>query len=470
MRLILFTMAVITITAPSWALDEYWIPVVDGEFWSVAGNPHLGKYTSKRQAPVDFSIWQANDGTWQLWSCIRSTKCGGKTRLFHRWEGKILTDTDWKPMGIAMEARTELGETPGGMQSPHVFKHNGLYWMAYGDRINICFATSKDGKHFDRVIQPNGKTGVFSEGPVENTRDPMLIKIDGLWHCYYTASEKLRLQGYIFCRTSNDLKNWSRSVVVSAGGQPDVRRTNAECPHVIEIEPGRFCLFRNHKYGRNAQFTVYYSENPLNFGINHNHKKVRTMPYAAPEVIYHQGKYYLAVLKPRLDGIRIARLKWIKYRSKGKNIFDFNEADTRQKWKIIEGDLHSTFTTYQPENMCLHMAHYIGTAELDGEKRDDKRTGVIESPPFTLAHERYTLFVSGGDSYEKLYVAIIDEQSGREIKRFTGKMSHILEPILFQSGPSQGQKVRIRIVDRHQGKWGRINFGGIYTQIILAEK
>ena len=37
--------------------------------------------TGEKQQPVDFAIWQASDGTWQVWSCIRQTKCGGKTRL-----------------------------------------------------------------------------------------------------------------------------------------------------------------------------------------------------------------------------------------------------------------------------------------------------------------------------------------------------------------------------------------------------
>ena len=52
---------------------------------------------------MDFAIWQAEDGTWQLWSCIRQTKCGGKTRLFYRWEGKALTDADWTPRGSPCE-------------------------------------------------------------------------------------------------------------------------------------------------------------------------------------------------------------------------------------------------------------------------------------------------------------------------------------------------------------------------------
>ncbi|MHC4656967.1 MAG: hypothetical protein ACYS91_18405, partial [Planctomycetota bacterium] len=97
-------------------------PQIKGPWWQVAGNPDLGEFTSPRQQPVDFAIWQAKDGTWQLFSCIRNTKCGGNTRLFYCWEAKNLTDKNWKPMGIAMQADVTLGEQKGGLQAPHVIK------------------------------------------------------------------------------------------------------------------------------------------------------------------------------------------------------------------------------------------------------------------------------------------------------------------------------------------------------------
>lgn len=56
------------------------MPVIEGDFWQIAGNPDLGELTGEKQHPVDFGIWQARDCTWQLWSCIRGTKCGGNTR------------------------------------------------------------------------------------------------------------------------------------------------------------------------------------------------------------------------------------------------------------------------------------------------------------------------------------------------------------------------------------------------------
>ncbi len=127
---------------------KHQIPQIDGEWWPVTGNPDLGAYTRDKQQPVDFAIWQAADGTWQIWSCIRQTKCGGKTRLFYRWEGRQLTDSHWKPMGIAMEADPALGETQGGLQAPYVFKVKDLYHMVYGDWARICLATSADSPTF----------------------------------------------------------------------------------------------------------------------------------------------------------------------------------------------------------------------------------------------------------------------------------------------------------------------------------
>ncbi len=93
-------------------------PHIVGDWWQIAGVPDLGtNLNNPGQQPVDFAIWQAADGTWQIQSCIRGTKEPGNTRLFYRWQGNNLTDTNWTPMGIAMEANTNCGETLGGLQA-----------------------------------------------------------------------------------------------------------------------------------------------------------------------------------------------------------------------------------------------------------------------------------------------------------------------------------------------------------------
>ena len=300
-------------------------PVVDGDWWQVATNPDVGDYTSENQEPVDFGIWQAADGTWQIWSCIRGLKNGGKRRLFYRWEGKNLTDRNWKHMGIAMEADTTLSENKGGLQAPYVFKRDGTYYMFYGDWNRICLATSKDGKEFTRVDMNNGEPDLF-EGPYLNTRDAMVMIENGLFYCYYTGhtesdgtlienGEKVtkEYKCAIFCRTSADFKNWSEPVMVSAGGSPLEKCPwfggDSECPFVVKRD-GYYILFRNQAYGPNNWNTQYASKNPFNFGVGNDDFMIGTMPVAAPEIFTYQGQDYMAALNPGLDGIRITKLKW----------------------------------------------------------------------------------------------------------------------------------------------------------------
>jgi len=285
------------------------LPTIEGQWWQVAGDPDLGNYTDPKQQPVDFALWQAGDGTWQLWSCIRGTKCGGKTRLFHRWEGSALTNANWHPKGIALEASTRHGETAGGLQAPHVVKLNGFFHMFYGDWENICVASSVDGKSFARRENDKGKSSLFSEGTGNNTRDPMMIQIGSMWHCYYTAFPNQ--QGAVYCRTSRDTRTWSDARIVAFGGEAGTNPYSAECPFVVELSAGEFYLFRTQRYGTNAITRVYHSHDPLNFGINDDSRHlVGNLPVAAPEFIFYNNQWYVASLMPSLKGIRIAKLRW----------------------------------------------------------------------------------------------------------------------------------------------------------------
>lgn len=104
-------------------------PRIDGDWWQIAGDPDLGKLTTAKQQPVDFTVWQAADGTWQLWSCIRNTATPGNTRLFHGWQGTNLTDHDWQPKGIMWQGDPGFGEKAGGVQSPFVTKAGDEYML-----------------------------------------------------------------------------------------------------------------------------------------------------------------------------------------------------------------------------------------------------------------------------------------------------------------------------------------------------
>lgn len=286
-------------------------PQIASQWWPVALNPDLGPLTSDRQQVVDFGIWQAKDGSWQLWSCIRHTKEPGHSRLFYRWEGQQLTQPYWEPKGVAMHAEIAYGEQPGGLQAPFVTVIDGVFYMFYGGWDVICLATSRDGKDFVRTLTADGKSILF--GPPDgygNPRDPMVIRIVDRWYCYFTAHT--REAGAVFCRTSKDLMNWSDVIIVARGGRAGSGSYSAECPFVVEPRPGEFYLFRTQRYGVNAQTSVYRSNNPLDFGLDNDQAHfVCTLPIAAPEIIFHQNTWYIAALMPSLSGIQIACLEWV---------------------------------------------------------------------------------------------------------------------------------------------------------------
>lgn len=285
------------------------VPEIAGEWRHIAGNPDLGELGSDAQEPVDFGIWQADDGTWQLWSCIRKTKESGKTRLFHRWEASNFHDPQWRPMGIAMRAEPKYGETPGGMQAPYVFRHAGRPVMFYGDWVNICRADSDDGKRFVRYIKSDGRTGLFSEGAEANARDPMIIRAGERWICYYTAHPGGK--GAVYARTSSDLINWSESRIVAHGAPGPDERFAAECPFVAEPRPGEYYLFYTQAYGRNLRTTVLFSRDPLDFGGEAIKERIVTqLPVAAPEVFQVEGEWFIASVRRQYDGIEVAPLRW----------------------------------------------------------------------------------------------------------------------------------------------------------------
>lgn len=293
-----------------------YIPRIVEPWWTVAGNPDLGTYTTEKQEPVDFAVWQAADGTWQLWSCIRNTACGGHTRLFHGWEGKHLSDPDWTPKGIVMEADTKLGEAAGGLQAPHVILRDGTYHMFYGNWRGICRALSNDGKTYERVVQSDGTTQLFSEDPPGSeesfgTRDAMVLESKGTFYCYYTARHRDHWEdcGAVYARTATDFDRWSASTIVQFGGPSGRRLWGMECPHVV-ARHGKFYLFNTQRYRGEPLSQGYCSDDPMAFGIEEDSHHVCELPVAAMEIIHHEGQDYIAALRPELDGIRIARLAW----------------------------------------------------------------------------------------------------------------------------------------------------------------
>ena len=181
--------------------------------------------------------------------------------------------------------------------------------MFYGDWNHICLSESEDGKEFHRIIV-NGSPALFGDTAETNTRDPMVLFTQGKWHCYYTAHPGM--DGRVYLRTSPDLRDWSSSKIVAYGGQAGKGELwFAECPFVIEYTPGNYFLLRTQSYQNPPKTSLYNSPDPANFGIDDDTYFTGILEVAAPEVFKYQNQWYIAALMPQLDGIRIAKLKWI---------------------------------------------------------------------------------------------------------------------------------------------------------------
>ena len=296
------------------------MPVIDGERWHIGTFPQLGELQGgDRQEVVDHAIFRSVDGRWHLWACIRGTAVG---RLLYAWEGASLEGPPWEPKGIAMRVDRSYGESiderdgQEWIQAPHVIVREGVHYMFYGGHstelgeCQICLATSADGRAFRRRRDARGYSRLFV-GPGQ-ARDPMIIQVGDLYHCYYTGHDTGQpAPCKIYCRTSPDLINWSADVTVSWGGSGGDGKWSAECPFVVYLD-GFFYLFRTSRYQPPAETHVYRSRDPLDFGPGDDSKKIGALRVAAPEVIRVGDRFYISTVEDLRGGVQLARLEWVR--------------------------------------------------------------------------------------------------------------------------------------------------------------
>ncbi|MBN1338254.1 MAG: hypothetical protein JXA03_02960, partial [Bacteroidales bacterium] len=80
------------------------IPVLKGEWIKLCDRPQLEKWHSPKAEPVDFTVFQADDKTWHLISCVRNTTQPGSGRLLYRWSSSGLERENWTPEGIFLSS------------------------------------------------------------------------------------------------------------------------------------------------------------------------------------------------------------------------------------------------------------------------------------------------------------------------------------------------------------------------------
>ena len=101
-----------------------------------------------------------------------------------------------------------------------------------------------------------------------------------------------------------------------------------------------------------------------------------------------------------------------------------------------------------------HVGRYwIGSFERDG----DRPRGTLTSVPFKVTHP-YASFLVAGGPYAETCVQIVRKDTGKIIHEVSGETTEGLKPVAVDLRQHVGKEIFIRLVDRHSGGWGHINF------------
>jgi hypothetical protein len=305
-KLPLFILAV-AVALFSCGRNRIMVPVVDGEPWKICSVPDLGPLNGPdpvRQQVVDHGFFQAGDGSWQCWACIRGTAVG---RILYGWQGESLTGPMFESTGIVVRADSAYGEQvqpEEKIQAPFFMRSDTGYYCFYNSNgLRVMF--SKDGCHFRKIGFNEGSNLVFEQ----SGRDVMVLEDGGTYYAYSAVSTVTRDNwpgGFIVVRTSPDLRRWSDYTIVSAGGIAGNGPVSAESPFVLKRN-GLYYLFRSSSI--TGRCYVYASDTPYHFGINDDSKLVTVLPVRAPEIVFDRGIWYISDLAD-FSCIRLCRLVW----------------------------------------------------------------------------------------------------------------------------------------------------------------
>jgi putative membrane-bound dehydrogenase-like protein len=139
--------------------------------------------------------------------------------------------------------------------------------------------------------------------------------------------------------------------------------------------------------------------------------------------------------------------------------FDF-ETGTLKDWKAegeafagqpIKGD---TVSPRRGDMKSQHQGNYwIGTYERKG----DGPKGTLTSVPFKVTHP-WASFLIGGGPWPETCVQLVRKDTGKVFSQTSGIEEENLRRVVVDLKPHQGKEIFIRLVDRHSGHWGHINF------------
>jgi putative membrane-bound dehydrogenase-like protein len=121
------------------------------------------------------------------------------------------------------------------------------------------------------------------------------------------------------------------------------------------------------------------------------------------------------------------------------------------KGQPIKGD---TVARRRGDMKSEHQGQYwIGGYEI----LQDKATGTLTSVPFKVTHP-WASFLVGGGPWPETCVELVRNDTKEVFSRTSGVEEENLRRVAIDLRPHLGKEIFIRLVDRHTGHWGHINF------------
>ncbi len=130
---------------------------------------------------------------------------------------------------------------------------------------------------------------------------------------------------------------------------------------------------------------------------------------------------------------------------------DWTAAGEAFKDQPIRGD---TVVRRRGDMKSGHQGNYwIGGYERHG----DPPQGTLTSIPFKVTHP-WASFLVGGGPHPTTCVELVRKDTGRVFHRASGAEEENMRRGVVDLRPLRGKEIFIRLVDRHSGHWGHVNF------------
>lgn len=256
----------------------------------------------------DHCFIQNDQGTWHLFGITHAEPADplDEDSFAHATSPRLLSQT-WTKQKPALTVEAGSPWNEAHLWAPHVVQHDGLYYMFYcgGDadhtRYKIQLATSKDLVNWKR----HPKNPMIVDG--YDARDPFVLRADGKWYLYYTATSEPAGGNYVVARVeSDDLIHWSRKITVFTDKTKGTWGGPTESPFVVRRGTKNY-LFIGPRGGYDG--TDVFVSDALDRWDAAN--LVGHIPAHAAEVVRDaEGKWYVSRAGWGRGGVYLAPLQW----------------------------------------------------------------------------------------------------------------------------------------------------------------